>query len=90
MLAYNPQPQPEDSLRALMKLTKPTQVFVQVLVNEAGHPVMAELPYVTEAQVPSGVINHVLHAIGEWRFVPARKFDKPQRAWASVEYVLKP
>ncbi len=90
MLAYNPQPQPADSLRALMKLTKPTQVYVQVLVNEAGHPVMAELPYVTEAQVPSGVINHVLTSIGTWSFVPARKFDKPQRAWASVEYVLKP
>lgn len=90
MLAYNPQPQPADSLRAQMKLTKPTQVYVQVLVNEAGHPVIAELPYVTEAQVPSGVIHHVLQSIAVWRFVPARKFDKPQRAWASVEYVLKP
>ena len=90
MLAYNPQPPAPDSLRALMKLTKPTQVFVQVLVDETGHAVLAELPYVTEAQVPAGVVHHVLDVVGTWRFVPARKFGKPQRAWASVEYMLKP
>ncbi len=89
-LVYNPQTPPSDSLRAEMKLTKPAQVFVQVLVDETGHAVLAELPYVTEAQVPAGVINHVIGEIGTWRFFPARKFDKPQRAWASVEYVLKP
>lgn len=89
-LVYNPQTPPSDSLRAEMKLTKPAQVFVQVLVDETGHAVLAELPYVTEAQVPAGVVNHVIGEIGTWRFFPARKFDKPQRAWASVEYVLKP
>lgn len=89
-LVYNPQTPPSDSLRAEMKLTKPAQVFVQVLVDETGHAVLAELPYVTEAQVPAGVIHHVIGEIGTWRFFPARKFDKPQRAWASVEYVLKP
>jgi hypothetical protein len=51
---------------------------------------MAELPYVTEAKVPAGVVNHVLNQIGTWRFMAARKFDKPQRSWASVEYVVKP
>ena len=89
-LVYNPQSPPSDSLRAEMKLTKPTQVFVQVLVDETGHAVLAELPYVTEAQVPAGVVHHVIGEIGTWRFFPARKFNKPQRAWASVEYVLKP
>ena len=90
MLVYNPMSQPADSVRALMHLKKPTQVFVQVLVDESGRPVLAELPYVTEAQVPAAVIDHVISAIGEWRFFPARKFNKPQRAWASVEYVLQP
>lgn len=90
MLVFNPQPPPPDSLRALMKLSKPAQVYVQVLVDETGRAVLAELPYVTEAQVPAGIVNHVIENIGAWRFIAARKFDKPQRAWASVEYVLQP
>jgi hypothetical protein len=90
MLVFNPQPQPPDSLLAEMKLRKPTQLYLQVLVSEKGEPVMAELPYVTEAKVPAGVVNHVLTQIGNWRFMAARKFDKPQRSWASVEYVVKP
>ncbi len=90
MLAFNPQTQPDDTLRAAMKLRKPTQVYVQVLVSETGHPLLAELPYLTEAEVPAGVVHHVLEQVGSWRFVPARKFDKPQLSWASVEYELKP
>lgn len=90
MLAFNPMSQPADSLRARLQLRKPLQVFVQVLVGENGRPIMVELPYVSEARFPAGVVHHVLRQIGQWRFVPARKFDKPQRSWASVEYVLKP
>lgn len=90
MLAFNPMSQPEDSLRARMRLRKPLQVFVQVLVGESGRPLLAELPYMSEERVPPGVVHHVLRQIGDWRFVPARKFDKPQRSWASVEYVLQP
>jgi len=90
MLAFNPMSQPEDSLRARMRLRKPLQVFVQVLVGENGRPIMVELPYLTEERFPAGVVHHVLRQIGDWRFVPARKFDKPQRSWASVEYVLQP
>jgi hypothetical protein len=90
MLVFNPQTQPPDSLLTLMNLKKPTQLYLQVLVSEKGEPLMAELPYVTEARVPAGVVNHVLTQIGTWRFLAARKFDKPQRSWASVEYVVKP
>jgi hypothetical protein len=90
MLVFNPQTQPPDSLLALMNLKKPTQLYLQVLVNERGEPLMAELPYVTEDKVPAGVVNHVLNQIGNWRFTAARKFDKPQRSWASVEFVVKP
>jgi hypothetical protein len=90
MLMFNPQTQPPDSLLAEMHVKKPTQLYLQVLVSEKGEPLMAELPYVTEAKVPAGVVNHVLNQIGTWRFMAARKFDKPQRSWASVEYVVKP
>jgi hypothetical protein len=89
-LVFNPITQPDDSLRAEMKLKKPTQIYLQVLVSEAGQPLMAELPWVTEARVPAGVIHHVLEQVGAWRFVAARKFDKPQRSWASIEYMLQP
>src|SRR5262249_18257440 len=75
-LVFNPQTQPEDSLLELMKLKKPTQLYVQVLVSERGEPLMAELPWVTEDKVPAGVVHHILDQIATWRFVAARKFDK--------------
>jgi hypothetical protein len=90
MLVFNPQTPPPDSLVAPMHLKKPAQLYLQVLVSERGEPLMAELPYVTEDKVPAGVVNHVLNQIGNWRFMAARKFDKPQRSWASVEFVVKP
>ncbi len=89
-LVFNPQSQPPDSVRALLHLKKPTQLYVQVLVSETGHVLMAELPWVTEERVPSAVVHHVLDQIGTWRFIPAIKFEKPQLSWASVEYVLQP
>lgn len=89
-LVFNPQPQPPDSVRALLNLKKPTQIYVQVLVSETGKPLLSELPWVTEAQVPAAVVHHVLEQIGAWRFIPAVKFAKPYRSWASVEYVLQP
>ena len=90
VLAFNPQPQPPDSLRVRLRLSRPTPFYVQVLLSETGHPLLAELPWLTEAWMPAGVVNHVLNAVGTWRFAPASKFDKPQRAWASVEYLLQP
>ena len=30
------------------------------------------------------------HLDGRWRFIPAVKFEKPQRSWASVQYTLQP
>lgn len=89
-LVFNPQPQPPDSVRALLHLKKPTQLYVQVLVSETGHALLAELPWVTEEQVPAAVVHHVLDQVGSWRFTPAVKFAKPYRTWASVEYVLQP
>ena len=32
----------------------------------------------------------VVGAVKQWRFLPAVKFGKPYRTWASVEYVLQP
>jgi hypothetical protein len=89
-LVFNPQPQPPDSVRAVLNLKKPTQIYVQVLVSETGKPLLSELPWVTEAQVPAAVVHHVLDQVGTWRFLPAVKFAKPYRSWASVEYVLQP
>ena len=77
-------------MRAQLQLQKPTQIYLQVLVSEAGEPILSELPWVTEAHVPAAVVHHVLDQVGTWRFRPAIKFAKPYRTWASVEYVLQP
>ena len=89
-LVFNPMTQPSDSLRKILNLKKPTQLFVQVLVSETGHALLLELPYVTEAHVPAAVVNHIQEQVGAWRFIPAIKFEKPQRSWASVQYTLQP
>lgn len=90
MLAFNPMTQPPDSLRAQLHLKKPIQLFLQVLVGERGVPLLVELPYVTEAQVPAAIVNHIVSVVGDWRFIAARRFEKPQRSWASVQYILQP
>ena len=90
MLAFNPMTPAPDSLRALMALKKPLQVYVQVLVGEDGRPLLSELPYIAEGRVPAGVVHHVIREIGTWHFIPARKFDRKQRSWATVEYILQP
>ncbi|MCE9626524.1 MAG: hypothetical protein K8R56_01235 [Candidatus Eisenbacteria bacterium] len=90
MLAFNPMTQPPDSLRSQLHLKKPTQLFLQVLVSERGVPLLVELPYVTEAQVPAAIVNHIVSVVGDWRFIAARRFEKPQRSWASVQYLLQP
>jgi hypothetical protein len=89
-LVFNPVTQPPDSLRHKLALKKPTNLYVQVLVSETGHALMLDLPYVTEAQIPAAVVNHVQDQVGRWRFIPAVKFEKPQRSWASVQYTLQP
>ena len=90
MLVFNPQPQPPDSLRTIMNLKKPTQLFVQVLVGEGGRALLMDLPYVTEERLPAPVVNQVLEQIGLWRFIPANKFQRTQPSWVSVEYMLQP
>ena len=87
---FNPQTQPPDSLRKLLPIRKPTNLYVQVLVSETGHALMLDLPYVTEAQMPAAVVNHIQEQVGRWRFIPAVKFEKPQRSWASVQFTLQP
>ena len=89
-LVFSPQTQPPDSLRKLLPIRKPTNLYVQVLVSETGHALMLDLPYVTEAQVPAAVVNHIQEQVGRWRFIPAVKFEKPQRSWASVQFTLQP
>ena len=89
-LVFNPQPQPPDSLRQQLGLKKPTNLFVQVLVSETGQALLLDLPYVTEAQVPAPVVNFIQDQVGRWRFIPAIKFEKPQRSWASVQFTLQP
>jgi tetratricopeptide (TPR) repeat protein len=90
MLLYNPQTQPPDSLRRAMNLKRRTPIYLQVFVSEGGRALVIDLPYVTEAQMPSGVVHHLVDQVSRWRFVAAKKFDRPQRAWASVEYLLEP
>jgi hypothetical protein len=89
-LLFNPQNEAPDSLSRQLHLTKPLQIFVQVLVSERGLPLLAEMPWVTEDRMPASLVHHVMADIASWRFLPAIKFSQPQRSWVSVEYIIKP
>ncbi|HEV2104463.1 MAG TPA: hypothetical protein VGU27_01950, partial [Candidatus Eisenbacteria bacterium] len=90
VVVTNASTPPADSLRRAMHLVRPLQLYVQVLVSEGGRPLLAELPYASEAVLPPAVAQHVLAEIATWRFVAPTRFGRPQRAWATVEYDIQP
>jgi tetratricopeptide (TPR) repeat protein len=79
-----------DSLRARMNLTKPMQLFITVLVDPQGKPVLVELPSLKAEQLPAPLPDSIMHMASHWRFRPAVKLGRPVRSWASIQFMLYP
>ena len=79
-----------DSLKARMKLAKPLQYFVTVLVDEHGRPVGDDLPWSAPGQMPDAAVVQILRLAAQWRFRPAVKLSRNVRSWATVQLTLEP
>ena len=79
-----------DSVKTRMALKKPLQFYVTVLVDEQGHPVGADLPWIAPGQMSDEAIVAILKATGTWRFRPAVKLSQNVRSWATVPLTIEP
>lgn len=87
---HNPMPRLPDDLRRRLTLTKPLQLYVPVLVSDAGSPLLIDFPYIPRAMVPPQVVAHVAAALQQWRFRAPVRGGVRQRGWATIEYTLEP
>ncbi len=76
-----------DSLRGRVALG---EIYLPILVDERGRAALHELPWSNADQLPDPVLRIVLESLREWRFTPAVRLGKPQRAWANVRIRLNP
>lgn len=79
-----------DEQKARLKLTKPLRVFVTVLVDEQGRPVLNELPWIALGAIPESLVADLTRLSGTWRFRPAQRLGHPIPCWASLELTLQP
>jgi hypothetical protein len=79
-----------DSVKTRMALKKPLQFYVTVLVDEQGHPVGADLPWIAPGQMPDEAIVAILKTAATWRFRPASKLSHNVRSWATVPLTIEP
>jgi tetratricopeptide (TPR) repeat protein len=76
-----------DSLRGRFKLG---EIYLPILVDERGRAALHELPWSNADQLPDPLLRVVLESLREWRFTPAVRLGKPQRAWANIRIALNP
>ncbi|MEO5987904.1 MAG: hypothetical protein ABIU54_10690 [Candidatus Eisenbacteria bacterium] len=85
-----PMPPLPEALKRRLALTKPMQLYVHVLVSEAGLPLLTDLPYLPRDAMPAAVVAHIASALHQWRFRAPVRLGQPKRGWATVEYTLQP
>ena len=76
-----------DSLRGKVG---PGEIYLPVLVDERGRAALHELPWSNAERLPDPVLRVVLESLLNWRFSPAIRLGKPQRAWANIRLSLNP
>ncbi|MCC6651581.1 MAG: hypothetical protein IT348_10580 [Candidatus Eisenbacteria bacterium] len=79
-----------DEQKARLQLTKPLRIFVTVLVDEQGRPVLNELPWIAIGAIPESLVADLTRLSGTWRFRPAQRLGHPIPCWASLELTLQP
>jgi hypothetical protein len=79
-----------DSLKLLMGMSKPTRLYVTVLVDERGRVVLDDLPWLAPGQFPETLLADILVEARRWIFRPAVKLGRAQTSYATVEYQLNP
>ena len=70
-----------DSLQVAMP---PLNMVLLVLVDERGHPVLCDLPWIAVRDLPGPLVSILLESLPGWRFAPAQRFGLPVPSWTTV------
>ena len=69
---------------------RPYRLFLSVLVDEHGLPVLNHVPWYEPTQLDFRKIVRILASIPGMRFNPATRLSQPSRVWISLDYDLMP
>ena len=69
---------------------KPYRLFISILVDENGLPVLNHVPWYQPSQLDFRKVVRILASIPGMRFHPATRLSQPARVWVSLDYDLKP
>jgi tetratricopeptide (TPR) repeat protein len=69
---------------------KSYKLYVSVLLDENGLPVLNQLPWYPPAVLDFRKVLRILNSVPGMRFKPATRLSRPVRIWISLDYDLKP
>jgi tetratricopeptide (TPR) repeat protein len=70
--------------------TKPYRLYVNLMVDENGIPVLNHLAWYPPATVDFRKILRILNSVPGMRFKPATRLSRPARVWVGLDYDLNP
>lgn len=76
-----------DSLKPLMK---PIKLFLNVLVDDAGRPVLTDLPWFPADQIPVDALHLTLASVPGWKFRPGIRLGRPYPMWTPLQVTYDP
>jgi hypothetical protein len=70
--------------------TKPYRLYLSVLVDENGFPVLNHVPWYEPSKLDFRKILRIIASTPGMRFHPATRIGRPSPVWVSLDYDLKP
>ena len=69
---------------------KPMQLVLSLLIDEHGRPVINDIPWFPQGQLPEWKIVRLLNSTPSWRFTPAIRLGSPHAVWISMDFYFTP
>jgi len=76
-----------DTLQARMK---PVKLYLNVLVDERGKPVLSDLPWFPAGQFPEEALHLTLASVPHWVFRPGVRLGSPHPVWTTLQLTYDP
>jgi tetratricopeptide (TPR) repeat protein len=76
-----------DTLLARMK---PVKLFLNVLVDDRGHPIICDLPWFPPGQFPEDALHLTLASVPGWKFRPGVRLGRPHPVWTTLQITFDP
>ena len=66
------------------------QLTIAILVDERGHIVLHDMPWIDPSDLPEGAVSAIAAVLPQYRFEPAQRFGAPRRAWTGLVLKINP